>query len=273
MIHLAQFSGGVDSLGVLLWLKEQGVEFRACFEDTGWEHPITYAYVEEVNQTLLGGELITLRSEKYEGFADLVIKRHRVPGLRTRFCTQELKVFPVHRYIESLNDEVTVYQGVRADESLARAKAGRSQWVEDAGGYRIERPLFDWTKAQVFDFVKGHGLKPNPLYLMGAGRVGCWPCVFVSLRELKAFLRSTPEIKDRLRNLESRLSEDKGNNTFFRYGYIPERFCSRPYETKDGRMLMVPTCDDVFRYLESVDENQLPLIEAPKCMSIYNLCE
>ena len=29
-------------------------------------------------------------------------------------------------------------------------------------------------------------MKPNPLYLLGAGRVGCFPCVLVNHRELKA---------------------------------------------------------------------------------------
>lgn len=276
MIHLAQFSGGKDSTAMLLWMAEQGIEFTPVFCDTGWEHPLTYAYIEEINQTVLGGRLVVLRSEKYEGFADLAIKRKMVPGKMTRFCTQELKIFPSQKYIQSLDDDVTVYQGIRADESLARSKGGRSQWVDDAGGYQIERPLFDWTAAQCFDLMKRHGVRPNPLYLMGASRVGCWPCVFVGLRELRALLRSTPEIKPRLREFEARLNEtawEGSPRSFFRGDYIPARYSSLRVKKKDGRILNVPTCDDVFRYLESVDENQLPLFEAPKCMSIYNLCE
>lgn len=272
MINLAQFSGGKDSTAMLLYLKEQGIDYTAVFCDTGWEHPLTYAYVEEINQTVLEGKLVTLKSEKYAGFEDLVVSRHKIPGMHSRFCTQELKVFPIHRYIESLDDEVTAYIGIRADESLARSKGGRSQWCDDAGGYQIERPLFDWSAAQCFEIMKRHDIKPNPLYLMGTGRVGCWPCVFVNLREMRALIKTTPEIKPRLRALEAKTLVT--GNTFFRHNYIPERFCSYPYVThKGGRQLTLPTVDDVFRYLESVDENQLPLFEAPKCMSIYNLCE
>lgn len=261
---------------MLLYLREQGIEYEAIFCDTGWEHPLTYAYVEEINQRILGGKLIRLESQKYQGFEDLCVKRKMVPGKQTRFCTQELKIFPIQSYIETLEDDVTSYVGIRADESLARARGGPRQWTDDAGGYWIERPLFDWTAEQCFDLMKRHGIEPNPLYLMGAGRVGCWPCVFINLRELKALLRSTPEIRDRLRKLESRLNEtDYGDSprTFFRADYIPSRFCSLIVKKKDGRSVRVPTCDDVFRYLEATDQNQLPLFETPRCMSIYNLCE
>lgn len=275
MIHLAAFSGGKDSTAVLCWLREQGIEFTAVFADTGWEHPLTYAYVEEINQQLLGGKLVTVRSEKYTGFRDLVIQRHRIPGARSRFCTDELKVFPLHQFIESLDDTATVYQGVRADESRKRSTMPQREWVDDASGYWIERPLFHWTAAQCFEIAKRHGVKPNPLYLLGAGRVGCWPCVMVSLRELKALLKTTPGIKERLIELEAAMAEAHHDlsATFFRVGTIPERYCTKPYTTKDGREMMVPRCEDVFRYLESVDEHQLPLLETPKCLSIYNLCE
>lgn len=260
---------------MLLWMQEQGIDFTAVFCDTGWEHPLTYAYVEEINQTVLNGRLVRLCSDKYAGFADMCIKRKMVPGKQTRFCTQELKVFPIHRYIESLDDDVTSYVGIRADESLARSKGGRSQWIDDAGGYQIERPLFDWTAQQCFEIMRRHGVKPNPLYLMGAGRVGCWPCIFINHRELRALLRSTPEIRDRLRDLEASLNTTAGaaRRLFFRSDYIPARFCSTAVNTKDGRSVAVPTVDDVFRYIESVDEDQMPLFEAPKCMSVYNLCE
>lgn len=275
MIHLAAFSGGKDSTAVLCWLIEQEIEFTAVFCDTGWEHPLTYAYVEEINQQLLGGKLVTLKSDKYDGFRDLVIKRHRIPGARSRFCTDELKVFPMHRYIEQQEEDCTVYQGVRADESAKRSTMPMREFVDDAGGYWIERPLFNWTAQECFDIAKRHGVKPNPLYLLGAGRVGCWPCVMVSLRELKALLKTTPEIKARLIELEAAMyiACPELGSTFFRAGTIPERYCTKPHTTKDGRQMLVPRAEDVFRYLESVDEDQLPLFETPRCMSVYNLCE
>lgn len=283
MINLAQFSGGKDSTAMLLWMKEQGIEYTAVFCDTGWEHPLTYAYIEEINQTVLGGRLVILRNQDWDGFRGLVLSKAVFPRRTMRFCTEKLKLEPLWRYILSVDDDVETFIGERAEESAARAAKPIRQWSDEAGGYWMNRPIHGWTSEDVFEIHRRHNVKPNPLYLMGAGRVGCWPCAFISKRELKALLRSTPELKERLRELEAQMRTvidarqavgeiEFGGASFFSVGYIPARFCSLVVRTKTG-MAQIPTCDDVFRYLESVDENQLPLFEAPKCMSIYNLCE
>jgi 3'-phosphoadenosine 5'-phosphosulfate sulfotransferase (PAPS reductase)/FAD synthetase len=283
MRHVLAFSGGKDSTATALVLRERGVTFDAVFCDTGWEHPLTYGYVWGAVGTILPS-LSVIRSAKYAGFEDLVVKRKMIPGKMTRFCTQELKVFPLWEYIAAIDDDVTLYQGIRAEESQPRSRMSDTEEVtegRDAGHYRpaytIHRPIFDWTAAQVFDIHTRHGVEPNPLYKIGAGRVGCWPCIFVNHRELRASLRHDPTLLDRLRRIERLASESADNpdspRTVFRSDYIPQRFCSVPVTTKDGRTVMVPTVDDVARYLLSTDEDQLPLLPPSTCLSIYNLCE
>jgi len=44
--HIVCFSGGKDSLALVLWAKENLPEFTTVFCDTGWEVSITNAYVE-----------------------------------------------------------------------------------------------------------------------------------------------------------------------------------------------------------------------------------
>jgi 3'-phosphoadenosine 5'-phosphosulfate sulfotransferase (PAPS reductase)/FAD synthetase len=270
-------------MALILWAKENLPEFTTVFCDTGWEHPITYAYVEEINQTVLDGKLVRLKSEKYpDGFVQLCCDRKMVPGVKTRFCTQELKVFPLHKYFESLDDEVTSYQGIRADESATRAAMQEEQWLDDAGGYWIRRPLLRWSAEQCFEMMAKYGVEPNPLYLMGSGRVGCFPCIMTGLGELKRILQFHPELKRRVIDLENKVNDatakhqkdnDYSPRTFFRTDTIPARFCSRTMMTKDGRTIQYPTAEDVFRYIESVGENQLPMFPARSCMSVYNLCE
>lgn len=314
MKHIVCFSGGKDSTALILWAKENlgepGVDWTPVYCDTGWEHPITYAYVEEINQTVLNGTLVTLKSEKYtvkkvaplkanatdrdkwrfevvtrryeatkndSGFVKLVIDRKIIPGVHTRFCTQELKVYPLHAYFESMDDEVTSYQGIRADESHSRSKMDEEQWLDEAGGYWIKRPLLRWSAEQCFEMMAKYGVRPNPLYLMGSTRVGCWPCIMTGLGELKRAFQFFPELKDRLIEMERKANEASGdpNNyrSWFRSDKIPERFRSKSVVTKDGRTVGIPTCEDVFRYIESVDEDQLPMFPARSCMSVYNLCE
>lgn len=281
MRHVLCFSGGKDSTALILWAKENLPEFVTVFCDTGWEHPITYAYIEEVNQTLLAGKLVRLKSETYPGgFVQLAVERRGFPSVKRRFCTGELKVAPLHKYYESLDDEITSYQGIRADESASRATMREMEWVDDAGGYWISRPILQWTAAQCFDIMYRNGIQPNPLYLMGSSRVGCYPCIMTGLGELKRLLVATPEIRHRLIDLETQVNaanpvteERKWPSTFFKSGTIPDRFCSISGLNKKGVMAYVPTAEDVFRYLDSKDEDQLPLLPARTCMSVYNLCE
>src|SRR5262249_36542852 len=125
MRHLLAFSGGKDSTAAALVSQERGITYTAVFADTGWEHPLTYGYVWGAAETFLAAhDLQVLRSSKYEGFMDLVVRRKMIPGKVTRFCTQELKIFPLWDYIATIDDDVTLYQGIRAEESLPRTRAG-----------------------------------------------------------------------------------------------------------------------------------------------------
>lgn len=265
MRHVVCFSGGKDSTALVLWAKKNLPEFTTIFCDTGWEHSLTYAYVEEINQTVLGGSLVTLKSEKYPGgMRQLVQIKTRVPSAKARFCTDALKVRPMIDWLKTIDDDVTVYQGIRANESESRSKMAARQWSDDFDAW-IERPLLTWTAAQCFALMAEHGIKPNPLYLLGASRVGCFPCVMVNMRELKAMMERLPEIKEAIASLEAIC-----NRTFFPPNYIPERF-NTGFDPKSGKTF--PKSEDVFRYLERTDEDQIPMFPARSCMSVYNLCE
>lgn len=284
MVNVAAFSGGKDSTALVLWLRQQGIPFTPVFCDTGWEHPLTYAHIAYINRDVLGGQLQVLRSERYAGgFLELTTHRRTFPSAHQRFCTQELKIFPLHAFIEAQDDDVTVYQGIRADESARRRKMTARQWVDDAGGYWIDRPLFTWTAAEVFELHAAHGVEPNPLYKLGAKRVGCYPCVMVSHRELRQIAQLHPDVRERVIALERDVNAavqasrpGLGYRGFFRADYIPERFCSMPYLTEDGRAMRVPTAADVFDYVGTHGQLDLfddPEADGPRCLSFYNLCE
>lgn len=67
---IVTFSGGKDSLASLLWVRNNLTkDFITIFCDTGWEHPLTYKYIEEIREQL-GLNLITVKSKKFDGMAE-----------------------------------------------------------------------------------------------------------------------------------------------------------------------------------------------------------
>jgi len=119
---LVAWSGGKDSQASLIWAcKKYGAKnVDAIFCDTGWENPITYLHVVDICEQM-GVPLTILRSSKYDGFEDLANKKKRFPSTKARFCTEELKTKPMIDHILSLRDHLIIVQGIRADESNARA--------------------------------------------------------------------------------------------------------------------------------------------------------
>ena len=74
---IVTFSGGKDSLAALLWVREHiTTNFTTVFCDTGWEHPLTYEYINRIADKL-HLDLVTLKSHKYAGMVDLARQKKR----------------------------------------------------------------------------------------------------------------------------------------------------------------------------------------------------
>ncbi|MGH8099674.1 MAG: phosphoadenosine phosphosulfate reductase family protein, partial [Chthoniobacterales bacterium] len=174
MKHIGCFSGGKDSTALMLWMCDElgtpGEQWTPVFCDTGWEHPITYAYIEEINLTILAKTLVTLKPT-IGTMRDLVQIKGRVPSAKARFCTENLKTEPMKEWLTSINDDFTVYQGIRRDESYTRSLMCAVEF-SDIYDCKVVRPLFHWSARECFELAALHGVRPNPLYLMGASRVG-----------------------------------------------------------------------------------------------------
>ena len=286
---LVSFSGGKDSQACLIKaVNDYGKDkVTAVFCDTGFEHNVTYKHIHNVVEAL-GVPLVTLRSDKYNDFVDMSIKKGRFPSTMARFCTSELKVIPMIDYILAQDESFIIIQGIRAKESKARAgydvecsyfkeyfngkvkglyhKRAVLEWCKthDAS---VLRPIFHWSAQDVIDYILANGQRPNPLYERGFSRVGCFPCVMCRKREVQLISKDTWAAK-RLIDAEKRMKDEtvKGS-TFFSPGYIPARFCG------NGQY---PTVKEVFKYVNRFDA-QLDMFEPEdgySCMSLYHgLCE
>jgi len=216
---IASVSGGKDSTAMCLHLKEEGIPYVPVFLDTGWENAKTYEYLRDYLPSVIG-EITWLTPEvklpaKLEPLARefedrlghhsamirLILKKGIFPNRVRRFCTQELKVFPIKRYLQSRDDEVINTIGIRAAESLARSKMPEWEWSE---GYdcHIWRPLIQWADQDVIDIHHRHGVLPNPNYLAGSKRVGCWPCIYASKKEIHYLAEHDPDRLELLADLE-----------------------------------------------------------------------
>ena len=202
---VASVSGGKDSAAMSLVLTEAGVEHDRVFCDTGWEHRETYDYIRGELARVVG-PVTEIRPPR--DFVDLVRHKGMFPSRLRRWCTQELKVKVMRRHLEEIGGPIVNSVGIRGRESEARAQLFEWEPEPDMGKDVLTwRPLISWTVDDVIAMHKRHGLLPNPLYLQGAERVGCWPCIFSRKAELRHVADTDPDTIDRIRELEAEAAD------------------------------------------------------------------
>lgn len=131
-------------------------------------------------------------------FLDCALLHGKFPMLRDRFCTDELKIQiafdAVMKPMLDEGDVVVQWSGVRADESSKRAGYDRfSKDLRDPEFLYNFLPIHQWTATDVFALHKHFGIKPNPLYMQGASRVGCMNCVLCNKEEIAETAARWPE--------------------------------------------------------------------------------
>lgn len=276
--HVVSISGGKDSTALFLLAVERGMPFTATFADTQHEHPAVYEAIDRLESRFgipirrvvadfsadmerkrgyiatawreegVAEEIVVraldLLRPSGNAFLDLCMMKGRFPSSKARFCTDELKVRPMFMQVQLpiLREGRTIisWQGVRAEESLARRDLARWQRLadprapdlpkslisdEEADGFRVYayRPIHGWTLDDVWAIHDRHGVERNPLYAKGFSRVGCFPCIMCSKEEIRLVAKWGPEHIDRLEEWESIVAAvaKRGAGTFFAFDKTP----------------------------------------------------
>ena len=259
MIIVVSLSGGKDSTATAILALDTGHECRFLFADTGHEHPLTYDYLD-----YLGAHLgITIETVKADFSTRLARKRETVrtkwvdegavsheqaekiaallvptgipfldlcrwkglfPSPGRRFCTEELKHYPLGMATLNIRQStqalIESWIGVRAQESKKRSQLPQR---EQGDFFEIYRPILYWTADEVFAFLRRRGVEPNPLYKQGMSRVGCMPCINCNKSELRQIFDRFPVEIERVAEWERQVSQfsKRGMSTFFSSGRDP----------------------------------------------------
>jgi phosphoadenosine phosphosulfate reductase len=107
-----------------------------------------------------------------------MVKRHG-PNLMYQavdlrlLCCQVRKVQPLNRYLVNLDAWVT---GVRREQWASRAEVRKIELDHDHGGIVKVNPLADWTKGEVWSYIRANDVPYHAQYDQGYTSIGCTPC-------------------------------------------------------------------------------------------------
>lgn len=242
--RIVSISGGKDSAATALAMREAGLEaHHYVFADTGWEAPETYDYLGTLESVL---KITIDRVGKPGGMRAAIAGGARFPSRVQRWCTEELKLIPIRAYHDRIaeqfdTDTINVI-GVRAEESEARAKLPAWEFSDEWKGY-VYRPILRWAIAEVLAIHHRHGLPVNPLYKRGHERVGCYPCINSTKKEIELIADHAPWRIDEIDALEIGGSAERARRnieTPGRYTIETATFFQKTEHTrKDGKVVLM----------------------------------
>jgi len=171
------FSGGRTS-GFMLWKVLEAHQMslpddaKVIFANTGkedeatlkfvhdcsvnWNVPIVWLEYQDHEDSKQRFKVVTYETASRNGepFEAIIRKRQYLPNPVTRFCTAELKIRTIHKYLRSIgwddHDENSDWIGIRADEPRRAAKIARERTPLVTAGIG-KTDVGNFWKAQSFD--------------------------------------------------------------------------------------------------------------------------
>jgi len=210
-MNVLMLSGGQDSVAMLFKCLDYPDKYpidKVIFCDTEREFPYMYEYLKIVNERLKPHNLsITYlnNNNAWDKWSKGTMQRGQYVGRVRGFpleagmswCTRELKVYPVEKYLKQFNN-VTRYIGIAVDEPKR---------IKKDGG--IVYPLVELklTEADCLQYTKDINLY-NKLYNQFK-RLGCWCCPKQNQGSIKVLINEYPELWSKIVTMEKYFIDKK----------------------------------------------------------------
>ncbi len=164
-LHLA-FSGGKDSVVIYDLAKRSGLDFKAFYCNTTMDPKGTIPFIRKNYKDV---EILQPQKSFFK-----LVEQKGLPTRLNRYCCEKLKEFG------SIGKNVI--EGVRASESQNRKgrdyiQCDTRSWQK---GAKHIYPIYDWTDADVWQYIKKNNLPVAPCYSKGFQRLGCVGCPLAS---------------------------------------------------------------------------------------------
>lgn len=87
-------------------------------------------------------------------------------------CCDVRKLRPLRKILSTVDAWIC---GLRRDQSVTRTAVELVSWDAEFGIYKI-CPLYDWSEAQVWEYIRQNKVPYNALHDRGFPSIGCAPC-------------------------------------------------------------------------------------------------
>ena len=147
-------------------------------------------------------------------------QRRMFPSPTSRYCTSDHKRAQVHKLFTHLTTQalrsekarvgILNCMGLRAEESPARAK--KNPFARDERASNSKRivdvwlPIHAWTTTQVWERIRGSGVRHHPAYDLGMPRLSCCFCIFSPRSALLLAGKHNPELLAEYVAVEERIN-------------------------------------------------------------------
>ena len=138
-----------------------------------------------------------------------LVKKWGIPSFKYRWCCRELKIKPIEKYLNNINESKVVFDGIRATESYLR-KQYIPIWYHPSFKCLSVSPIFHWTDQDVFSYINNNGIPKTLLHSLGTS-TECWCGVYKTEEDFRKLYDLNREMFYKLADVEK---ENKKRYTF-----------------------------------------------------------